>query len=211
MRNGGCVPGHSINTAFHQSRGGEAPLLVSVSPYAHLTAQTTRSLATGSRALSYSYTYAFTRPCGWEHIHTHGDTQTNTYTPAHNLKRTIYTRLNVHIQTHYIYTFMWSYVNVGKHKHAHVPPCTRAHVHRDIAQAHHHTVNTTHSTCSPLGDIHNFHNTIFLWSLQAHSTSEHKIKKGLHHTVKVKNSIKVSKVTCCLFFCLFFLTFYTVV
>lgn len=42
MRNGGCVPGHSIRAAFHQ-RGPAA-----VSPYVYLLEQTTGRLPTGT-------------------------------------------------------------------------------------------------------------------------------------------------------------------
>lgn len=56
MRNGGCVPGHSINAAFHQSSSRGALLLVSVSPYAHLQEQTTGRLPTGSHTITFVHT-----------------------------------------------------------------------------------------------------------------------------------------------------------
>lgn len=92
------------------------------------------------------------------HIHTHAPscrhvgewTQTHKLTGQRLITR-IFTWLTVHIQTH---------IHTVTHQCGTSTPSHRKH-------------RVTHSSCFPMGDIHNFLINIFLWSLQAHSTSEH--------------------------------------
>lgn len=145
MRNCGCVPGHSISAAFHQSRDRGALLLVSVSPYAHLQEQTTDRLPTGSHTLSHSYTHSLMQTCGSERVHaqTHRPTTDNMY--IHMAKCT-HTNIHIHTVTHQY----------------------------GMSTPSHHEHETVRSSYSLLGGIHNFLIIIFLWSLQAQSTSEQK-------------------------------------
>lgn len=56
MRNSGCVPGHSNGVATHQSRGGEALLLKSLSSYASPQEQTTGRQPTGAHTITFRHT-----------------------------------------------------------------------------------------------------------------------------------------------------------
>lgn len=94
MRNGGCVPGHSISAAFHQSRGREgcgvggagAPLLVSVSPYAHLREQTTGGAAYRlTHAIAFTHKRLRAQRVGDAHAAAGYTTRTNTHAHTSNM------------------------------------------------------------------------------------------------------------------------------
>lgn len=130
MRNGVCVPGHSISAASHQ-RGPAASLF----PYAHLLEQTTGRLPTGSHTHYHIHTHMRLHVDMWERERA----QTQTHRPTAD-----------HMYTH-----------MAKCAHTN----THTHIHTHTVKPWHHKHKTTHSSCSPLGDIHNFLIIIFLWSL----------------------------------------------
>lgn len=135
MRNSGCVPGHSSSAAFHQSRGRGALLLVSVSPYAHLLEQTTGRLPTGSNTHTHY------------HIRTHATSRRLVGEWARNMRKRTGQRVIAP-------TVTWPQAHIHAVRHR----CgTSAQSHRKH--------RTTHSSCSSLGDIHNFLTVILLWSL----------------------------------------------
>lgn len=137
MRNGGCVPGHSISAAFHQSRGRGAPLLVSV--FSICTSSRTNNWQAAYRlthTITFTHTRAFALTCGRANVHKHTGQQ--------------------------LITCIFKWLNAHKHTHIH----TVTHQYGTSTPLHHKHL-TTHSSCSPLGDIHNFLIIIFLWSLQA--------------------------------------------
>lgn len=87
MRNGSCVPGHSIRAAFHQSRGRGAPA-------ATLCFSICVSSRTNNRQAAYglAHTIAFTHgpSCGRAGVHVHKHTgpvtdhmYTHTHTQSH--------------------------------------------------------------------------------------------------------------------------------
>lgn len=144
MRNGGCVPGHSISAAFHQSRGRAAALLDSVF-----------SICTSSRTNNWQSAYRLTHTITFAHTRRNFVKRSAHKRTSQLLITCIFTRLNVDTQSHAV-TSIWR-----RRKH-----------------------ETARSSCFPPGDIHNFQIRIFLWSLQAFSTSEHN-KRGytIHNEV----------------------------
>ena len=113
MRNGGCVPGHSISVAFHQSRGRGGPA-------ARLCFSICASSRTNNWQAAYrrAHTITFTHTPSCRHVGEWTCTCTNTHGPTTD-HMYIHMAKGLHTNTHtHTHTSMWhKRNNIRKKQH----------------------------------------------------------------------------------------------